>query len=185
MTNTTANEAIIDWLGDRDHITGAINMIDVVHHEVHEGEMFTTEYTRTGVADTGTVQYVMTTGAKQPHLAFTVNAGGACQVWMYEGSTATGGTALPIYNNNRLSSRTPVSSWVHSPSAGTVGTVALVSGRFIPGGASVQTRIGGAVRSNVEWMLRTSTKYTINVVNVSGGAVTVTSVFEWYEEDPG
>ena len=124
----------------------------------------------------------MTTGAKQPHMMFTVNAAGACTVSMYEGATATGGTAMPARNHNRLSTNTPLSSFVHSPSAGTPGTVPIVDTRYLPGGASPTTRVGGAVRSTVEWMLGTATKYLIDVVNVSGGTTTISSIFEWYEE---
>ena len=156
--------------------------IDKVHYEVHEGELFTSEYVQESVADAGTVRVVMTTGAKQPHFALSVSAGGACRVYMHENSTSVGGTAVPIYNNNRLSANTPSASIVHSPSAGTAGTVALINGRYIPGGASVQTRVGGGVRTGVEYGLGTAQKYIIDIVNRSGGTIIVDTILEWYEE---
>ncbi len=179
--SVTANQAIQNWLGELDS-TGAAKVIDIIHHEVHEGELFTAEFTKTAVANGGTVQMVMTTGTKQPHLAFTVQAGGACQVYLYEGATAAGGTAMPIFNNNRLSANAPLSSFVHSPTSGTAGTVSIANGRYLVGGDSAQTRVGGAVRPNVEYALGTSTKYMVNVVNVSGGAITISTIFEFYEE---
>ena len=40
----TANQALQNWLGELD-LTGGALVIDTIHHEVHDGEMFTAEYT--------------------------------------------------------------------------------------------------------------------------------------------
>jgi hypothetical protein len=177
-------EALIQaWLTDGlDAATGALKTIDVVHEEVHEGEMFLAEYSAASVADGGTVRLVLTAGARQPHLSFNVSAGGACQVYLYEGSTSVGGTAVPTYSYNRSGTITPTMAVAHSPSAGTVGTVALVNGRYLAGGNSSNTRIGGGVRQGVEFMFAPSTKYILDTVNKSGGAITVNVATEWYEE---
>lgn len=180
MSSKTSSQVLQDLQFDT--TTGALVTMDTIHHEVHEGELFTAEYTAASVADAGTVRMVFATGAKQPHLSMSVNAGGNCQIYIYEGVTYTGGTAVPVYNNNRLSTNTPTVSVKHTPSAGTAGTVAIVNGRLLPGGTSATTRVGGAVRPNVEYALGTSTNYFMDVVNKSGGAITVTSILEWYEE---
>ena len=185
-TNLESSETYLArWLANADATTGAALMMDTIHHEVHEGEMFKAEYTpAAAVANGGTVQFVITTGTKESHFQFGVNAGGACSIYLFEGATATGGTALPIYNFYRDATNTEETTIVHSPTAGTAGTVAIIDGRYLASGtgAAQNARVGGGLQSGVEWILGTAQTYMLNVVNSSGGTVPINTVFEFYEE---
>lgn len=188
MSDKTPQQLIQEWLSsaaplETDDTTGAIVMMDTIHHEVHEGEMFLAEHSVASVADGGTVRLVLSSGtAKQPHVSFNVSAGGACQVYLFEGSTSTGGTAVTSYNYNRTSSRAATMTVAHTPSAGTAGTVTLINGRYLAGGNSPTTRIGGGIRQSVEFIFAPSTKYFLDTINKSGSAISINVATEWYEE---
>lgn len=165
-----------------DETTGAALMIDVVHHEVHEGEMSHAAYTNASVANGANVDFQLTTGLKEAHTTWEVFAGGQVTVSLYEAPTTSGGTAVTAYNMKRESTNTPLSTVVHTPTVTATGSVALVNGRILPGGTSPQTRVGGGIRSGAEWILKPSTKYMMRVNNTSGSTIAVNVVLEWYEE---
>lgn len=165
-----------------DTTTGALLTIDTIHHEVHEGEMFHAEYTNTNVANNGSVDLLLTVGVKEAHFVFALNAGGQCLAYVYEAPTSTGGTAVAAYNMHRSIATAPLTTVTYAPTVTATGSTAIVDGRLLAGGNSVQTRIGGGVRTNTEWILKPSTKYLLRVTNTSGGAVAVNVALEWYEE---
>jgi hypothetical protein len=111
-----------------------------------------------------------------------VFAGGLVSVYLYEGPTATAGTALTAYNMKRSSLIAPTATVTHTPTNVTAGSVALVNGRILPGGNSPTTRVGGGIRSGIEWILKPSTKYLMRVNNGSGSNTPINIVLEWYEE---
>lgn len=174
-------EASGDLVDDAVH---ALKIIDVVHHEVHEGEMFSADHVATTVADAASVDVLFQAGAgKDSHFVFDVSAGGAVRVYLYEGPTISAvGTALTPYNLNRRSARQPGSQVSHTPTVGAVGTTVLIGGRYLAGGASAQTRIGGGLRPGLERILAPGRTYLLRVTNVSGSAITISVAAEWYEE---
>ena len=142
-----------------DIFTGAQLTIDVSHHEVHEGEMFHAEFTNASVSDAASVDVLLHTGAKNAHTVFDVYAGGQARVYLYESVTVTTtGSAVTTYNMNRSAALTPTVAISSTPTV-LVGSVVLVNGRVLPGGASQQTRVGGGVRQGVEWILKPDTNY--------------------------
>ncbi len=165
-----------------DETTGAALMIEVAHHEVHEGEMFHVAHTNPSVSNGANVDVLLVTGAKDCHTVWEVFAGGLVSVYLYEGPTATPGTALTAYNMKRSSLNAPTATVTHTPTGVTTGSLALVNGRILPGGNSPQTRVGGGIRAGVEWILKPATKYLMRVNNGSGGAIPINVVLEWYEE---
>lgn len=175
-------EAPVVAIAPFDSTTGATITMDVVHHEVHEGEMFHVSHTVTSAANGANVDVQLTTGAKEAHTAWEVFAGGQVTVYLYEAPTTSGGTALTPYNMKRASTETPTAAVVHTPTVTSVGSVALVNGRVLPGGTSSQTRVGGGIRSGAEWILKPSTKYLMRINNSSGSTIAVNVALEWYEE---
>jgi hypothetical protein len=164
-----AFEALVHTLAPYDETTGAALVIDTVHHEVHEGEMFHCAYTNGSVANNGTVDLLLSTGAKEAHS-------------LYEAPTVANGTAVAVYNMKRAASNTPLSTVKHTPTVTNVGAAALVNGRILPGGNSPTTRVGGGIRSGAEWILAPNTQYLMRVVNTSGASIAINVVLEWYEE---
>ncbi len=177
-----AYEAPTVALAPYDETTGAALTIDIVHHEVHEGEMFHVAHTNASVSNGASVDVLLVTGAKEAHTVWEVFAGGLVSVYLYEGPTATPGTALNAYNMKRTSTREPTATVTHTPTGITTGSVALVNGRILPGGNSPTTRVGGGIRAGSEWILKPATKYLLRVNNGSGGAIPINVVLEWYEE---
>lgn len=166
-----------------DHTTNALKVVDTVHHEVHEGEMFHSEYYAASLANNGSLDIEIATPAdKEAHFVFTINAGGQAVAYLYEAPTVAGGTAMAVHNMNRRSANLPGTTIVHTPTVSATGTTVLVNGRLLAGGTSVQTRVGGGVRQNTEWILRPGTKYLLRVTNTSGSAVPINVACEFYEE---
>jgi hypothetical protein len=166
----------------KDAITGAMVSIEVIHHEVHEGEMFYAEHVNTNVANAVSLDILITTGAKYDHIVFNLGVGGQTLVYLYEGPNASGGTSVPIYNMNRPSANAPLSIVTHTPSVVATGSVALVNGRLLAGGTSPQTRVGAGVRAGTEFILKPSTKYLIRATNNSGAGIAINIALEFYEE---
>lgn len=174
------------WLDGSDETTGAPNVIDTVHHEVHEGEMYHASYTAS-VANGASLDLLFTLASKEAHTVFEVFAGGQVTIYLYENPTTTAaGTAVPAYNMKRSSNNTPGAAVTHTPTVTATGSTALVNGRILPGGTSPQTRVGGGIRQGVEWILAPTAKYLLRVTNTSGSTISVNVALEWYEEEePG
>ncbi len=174
------------WLAASDPVTGMPVVIDVVHHEVHEGEMFHAENTFGTVANGGTVDVLFLPGTvKECHTTWEVFAGGQVAVFLYETVTASAnGSAVPAWNMKRNNAGTPSAVVTHTPTVTDVGGTALINGRVLPGGNSPQTRVGGGIRSGAEWIFKPATKYLMRVVNTSGSGIAVNVGLEWYEETP-
>jgi hypothetical protein len=165
-----------------DSETGALLTIDTIHHEVHEGEMFSSEYNNTSVSNGASLDMRLTTGTKRVHLVFETLVTGLCLAYLYEGATISGGTALAEYNMDRNSANAALMAVTHTPTVTATGSTAIINGRIIPGGTSPTTRVGSGVRSSVERILKVSTEYLLRITNSSGGTIPIGVVLEWYEE---
>lgn len=160
--------------------------IDYVHKKVHDGLMYHAEYLAASIANNASLDLLLTTGAVMPHLVISPSTGGACTFYLYsqDGTfNVTGGTPVPIYNMKRSSAAVAgIMAIAHTPVVTNPGTTPIIT-RFIPGGSSQQTRIGGGVRTGTEWILKPSQKYLMRLTNVSGASIAISCAFEWYEED--
>ena len=166
-----------------DDITGALAVIPVVHHEVHEGSTFQASYKSPeggDIADNAVLDILIVTNAyKWPHLTFTASAGGDAETFFYEGVTITDvGVAVPIRNMKRSSARTPNLHIYHTPVV-VVGT--QLRNALLPGGRKNASG-GGIERENTEWILERSTNHLIRLYNRSGGAEPMGIIMQWYEE---
>lgn len=162
-----------------DELTGALATIDTVHHEVHEGEMFYVSHSAS-VNNASSMDVQILTGAGGLHMSSAVSVGGACNLYLYEAPSTSGGSALTSYNKKRddTTHSSPMTV-VHTPSVSGTGTT-LINGRLLAGGNTQQSRIGTGVRDGSEWILKPSTKYLIRVTNVSGTAITISVEVEGY-----
>jgi len=164
-------------------ITGALVTIDLVHHEVHEGEFYSVSYKTADaspLADNATLCYVITTGAKYVHFFGLGACGGDAEVEFTEAPTITGGTAMTPYNHQRYSTNTSTVTVVRDPTVNTAGTV-LVN-YLMPGGQGPRA-VGGTGVDRNEWILKTSTKYMLRITNRSGNTQPASLAMNWYEEE--
>jgi len=176
-------QAPIVGLAPFDEISGAPYWIDVAHYEIHYGGMFHAEHSVASVANNGTVNLLFRTGDTPDHTIFEVSVGGQSTVEMWEAPTvAVTGTLVPSWNMNRVITRTANTLLYHTPTISATSEITLVN-RIIPGGNTAQTRVGGQSSKGVEWVFAANTDYLLRITNTSGGAVPVSTVFEWYEGD--
>lgn len=163
-----------------DEKTGALATLDVIHHEVHEAEMYIGEYSAS-VLNGASLNIRLLTSTGGSHTTFEINVGGQSLLYIYEAATISGGTTLAVYNMNRQDTPgpQPFQMW-HTPIVMATGTTALVNGRLLAGGTSPTTRVGTGSRPGLEWILKVSTEYLIRVTNNSGATIVVNVVVNGY-----
>lgn len=168
-----------------DEYVYALKVIEVEHHEVHEGHMFVASYkTPDGgeIADNANITLHVQTGSRTCHAIFSFSCGGDAEIELYEAPTSISGngTSLDRINLNRNNSTFVPSAQVwHTPTAS--GGLRLLD-VFLPGGVGGNFSSGGAMRDHTEWNLRRDTHYLARVTNRSGGAQPASILFQWYEE---
>ena len=170
-------------VGIRVEQDGGFIVLDHNHEKVHLGGMFTFDHYGT-VASGGTIQWMITPGTLlNTHIAIGCDVSGAARVYLYENPTGSLGTAVPLYNMNRDSTITCGATVFHTPTVSSAGTVAIVNGRYIPGGTGVNGRVGGGVRHDMEYILDAGSKYLYRIENISAAAGTLSVYGALYEEE--
>jgi hypothetical protein len=167
---------------ERDETTGALTIITVPHHEIHEGETHLCSYkTPDGapLADNATIAFVVTVGAKECHMTAAGAVGGDFEGELREDVTYTGGTAVAIFNKKRSSSEGATATVVRDPTITDAGT--LLENRFVPGGTGPQA-VGGVGGQRAEWILEPGRVYLYRITNRAGNNQPGSLVLEWYEE---
>lgn len=164
-----------------DDLSKHIVVLQHTEHRVHSGKLFLAEYSE-NIADSASVEMMITTGALTAHIAFAVAAGGQVTVYFFENTGKTGGTPITARNFNRNNSDNNGVTVTHTPGGAGDGA-SIVNARLVPGGAGAapQSRTGGDARSGTEMILRPNTKYLLRVTNTSGGAIDVNPVINYYE----
>lgn len=152
-------------------VSGALEVIDIAHAEIHEGQYYTANKLFKTVANGSFSDIHLVTGAtKYPNMVLTVQAEAKSYVSIYRGTTYTGiGTTLTIANNNGNSTNTTESAAYYTPTVNALGT--LMYEDFVAAGSGSR-RVGADLSSRSEWILRPSTDYLVRVQNVGGSGVT-------------
>jgi len=159
-------------------LTGSLVTIDVLHHEVHEGEHYTATYAETLASGSASIILVETAASSVTDIHFIAvldtSAGGTMLFSEAPGSTV--GTTVVAYNNKRESTDTATMTVTRDAAVTTAGTI-LETG-VLGGGASKKT--GGASGSRNEWILNHETRYSLEFT--SSAATNVAWNLLWYEE---
>jgi len=152
-------------------------VVDAAHAWIHLGRhFFCTESRSLSTTNNYRWAVVVPSGGRRPHMLFTVVSQIAYDFYLYEGaSSVTGGSALPIRNNNRMSSTTSGLTITSGVTTGADGTnlVTLNYGSPGPGGV-------GTLRGENELILA---PYTYIVRVVAGGNGNLALNLNWYEPD--
>lgn len=169
-----------------DTVWQAAVAIDVIHLAVHKGRLFGVgAKTPEGdnLADNAAFDLLLQVGANELHFDGVIATGGAAEVFFYEDTQVTGGTAfgtaITPQNRKRTSSNALLSTFYKSPGVSDVGNE--ITNLFVPGGTG-GTKTGSTVRSGAEWELAPGKIYLLRVYNRSGGAIPVGIGLEVYEE---
>lgn len=162
-----------------DSISGNIQIIEPSHEAVHSGTHFTATWEGTTGTTLNTLITTGTAGTGIIHFVAEADGNKAFTTKLYEAPSATGGTVVTSYNNNRLSSNASPVSIKKNPTVTTVGT--LLDQQRV-GSNSPATKIGGGARHTNEWDLKASTKYLIRHTAVSAGTIIVTRLPYYYRK---
>ena len=114
-----------------------------------------------------------------PHMTIDAMCLGDAEFYIYEGATATGGTAFTPINRNRnyaISNPSQI-AMITSPTVTALGT--QLDAQIIAGGAGKKSS-GGAVGS-LEYILKPLTTYLFRLTNVNGTSHAAHMQLEWYE----
>jgi hypothetical protein len=170
-----------------DEVTGALVVINVPHHEVHESEMFMASRKSPDgapIADDANLDILFRVGAAvNAHTVMAIAAGGDAELSLYENPTVTlDGTPLARVNMDRSRVRIATSLAFHTPTIGAVGT--LLFNFFSPGGTGGNSAGGTGIiaRPGTEWILRAGVDYLLRSINRAGNAQPMSDLIQWYEE---
>jgi len=165
-----------------DLISGAVNVVDYSHHEMHSGSHY---FIKTFLVDTGG-------SGSTSYFAFTTPSNGArvhakaliapdvdTEINIYEGSVVTGGTPIDGVNNDRDSSNVAGLVAVTAPAHTTPGT-AIWSART--GGG--RNPVGVSPGFSYEIIAATDTVYVFEIIKRTTADLVVDVDFWWYEHTP-
>lgn len=114
-----------------------------------------------------------------PHVTIDGLCLGDAELYIYEGSTTSGGTPFTPINRNRnfaLSNPSQI-AMVIDPTVSNVGTE--LDAQIIAGGAGKKS--GGGTAGSLEYVLKPLTTYLFRLTNVNGTAHAAYLTLEWYE----
>jgi hypothetical protein len=166
----------------QDPVSGNVLAIDPQHSVIHAGVHFTLDYYKDLASVGSTSSVLLTTPSasekKYIHFVCGVESDKAVEWYLYEGTTASGGSAIAVYNNYRGSANTNPVTVVANPIVTTNGTVLE---RHIAGSASTpQSNTGGGVVARNEWVLAPATNYMVQIVGTQATTKTVINAPYYY-----
>ncbi len=147
--------------------TGHLPVMEVAHHKVHEGDHYSVSDVDADVDIVGPKYWRITTpdSAIEFHVTFGIAASAGVTVELYEDPTISGaGTAITIYNNNRLATNlnTTTATAYYDTTTSADGTLIFTT-KVGSAGPGVIQRIGGNTRNAAEWILKQNEDYLIKV----------------------
>lgn len=188
-------EALRDWLvrgvkwGD-----GAAPVI--LNHDLdnHEGNVFSSGFLVTGIADGTQINMIMWNpngiDGKEAHSTLAAILGGRGYGILYDATEIlTTGTVAGITRLNRVRERQdvlPPSQWMIAGNAAITNIGNQIGERYIPGSTGANPNAGraaGTTRSGYAWILDPSNVYLMVLLNDSGAIVPGQMLIEWSEHD--
>lgn len=157
--------------------------VDVNHQRNHDGRAYYAYKIAPDsakLADGASINIVLASpSGVYPHITVNGMCLGDAELYIYEGTTTTGGTAFTPINRNRNYAVSNVSqvAMVINPTVTSVGTE--IDAQIIPGGTGKKSS-GGATGS-LEYVLKPLTNYLFRLTNVNGTAHAASLNLEWYE----
>lgn len=162
-----------------DQYSKALNVIDSVHKQIHDGVGFT--YTKDFIieANSEEILYIKNPTLNFPHLrVYAVEVTGSPgEVCLFKDTTASDdGDSQIVFNNNLASANSANLAIYTNPTITDIGNEIdcdIISGSKFGGGT--------AVPFFKEWILNQSENYAIKYENKSGIAIDVNMHVFWYE----
>lgn len=184
---TTKSRFVSPTYTDKDGVQQVIGsdrpspVLDVNHLRLHEGRAFKAYkiYPGASMLPAGQSIDIAIAWASgiTPHILVDASCGGDAELYIYEGSTVTGGISFTAINRHRILNSTSQSAILINPTVTTTGTE--IDAEIIAGGAGKKS--GGAGSSALEMVLKPLTTYVFRLTNVNGTAHMAELILEWYE----
>ena len=158
-------------------------MIDVNHQRNHDGRAFYAYKIASDsaplAANTSIDIVLASPSGVFPHLTVVGMCLGDAELYIYEGTSTTGGTAFTPINRNRNYAVSNVSqvAMVINPTVTSVGTE--IDAQIIPGGAGKKS--SGGTAGSLEYVLKPLTNYLFRLTNVNSTSHAASLQLEWYE----
>jgi hypothetical protein len=184
-----------------DSYTHALLTIGYEHHEIHEGSMFTCNYTNTttNTGEMSIIAFKTQDSDVECHLLINGSSTAGSYVVMYQDSDldTTEGADLTIYNHNLNSTKTSTvsnldgtpelgeaTSFTESQAAGATLSTASPVWIYYLGAAASGADIPGYHRGDNEFILKADTEYAVVIVATSNDDNIHNIVLTWYETTP-
>ena len=166
-----------------DDVVGGVIVIDSVHHEAHESEIFEVYLLDIALADDGYLHILFKPRGETAHIAVSAACGGDALLRLSEApTTSANGSNLQERNLNRIVQsgirRDTAKAVIYSGPTVTDPGVVLFQG-LLPGGTKSQAA-GGAARSNIERILSGDFNYLVSVQNIAGATKPSSLLIQWY-----
>lgn len=158
-------------------------MVDVNHQRNHDGRgyyAYKIAPDSAPLASAASIDIVLASPSGVfPHITVDGMCLGDAELYIYEGTSTTGGTAFTPINRNRNYAVSNVSqvAMVINPTVTSVGTE--IDAQIIPGG--VGKKSSGGAAGSLEYILKPLTNYLFRLTNVNGTAHAASLNLEWYE----
>lgn len=112
-----------------------------------------------------------------PHMTIDALCLGDAEFYIYEGTSATGGTSFTPINRNRNYTTSSQVAMIVNPTVSSLGT--QLDAQILPGGTGKKS--GGGTAGSLEYVLKPLTNYLFRLTNVNGTAHAAHLALEWYE----
>ena len=156
-------------------------MVDVNHQRNHDGRAwfaYKVYPDSAKLADAASIDIVLAAASGViPHMTIDALCLGDAELYIYEGTSATGGTAFTPINRNRNYTTSSQVAMIVNPTVTALGT--QIDAQILPGGAG--KKAGGGTAGSLEYVLKPLTNYLFRLTNVNGTAHAASLQLEWYE----
>lgn len=161
----------IDW-------NNSLNTMDIVHHEIHEGNSWTFTDGPTTLAAAASREILIIAGASDVHFEEVVDASLSGLLYIYEGTTYSApGTAVTVTARNRANVQACTTLVYHTPTLTATGTLLAV---HQVGTSSTGGRTGESASSDrAEWILDAGKKYLLRFTADANNTRTIIRG-DWY-----
>jgi len=156
-------------------------MVDVNHQRNHDGRAwfaYKIAPDSAKLADGASIDIVLAAASGViPHMTVDALCLGDAELYIYEGTSATGGTSFTPINRNRNYTTSSQVAMIVNPTITTLGT--QIDAQILPGGSGKKS--GGGAAGSLEYVLKPLTNYLFRLTNVNGTAHAASLQLEWYE----
>jgi hypothetical protein len=154
---------------------------DVNHQRNHDGRAwfaYKIAPDSAKLADAASIDIVLASASGVvPHITVDALCLGDAEFYIYEGTSATGGTSFTPINRNRNYTTSSQVAMIINPTVSSLGT--QIDAQILPGGSGKKS--GGGAAGSLEYVLKPLTNYLFRLTNVNGTAHAASLQLEWYE----